>query len=85
MSSKAATSRLTVVVDRNTQSRPWCVAAASWWRARRAISTFRLRQLVPDHKRIVLDFTDLTHMDSSGIGTLVRLYVHAKSADAFWN
>ena len=37
-------------------------------------------QLLPGPKRIVLDFEHLTHMDSSGLGTLVRLYVHAKSA-----
>jgi anti-sigma B factor antagonist len=37
-------------------------------------------QLIPTSKRILLDFTDLTHMDSSGLGTLVRLYVSAKSA-----
>ena len=36
--------------------------------------------LVPGPKRIVLDCKKLTHMDSSGIGTLVRLYVHCKSA-----
>ena len=36
--------------------------------------------LIPTSQRILLDFTDLTHMDSSGIGTLVRLYVSAKSA-----
>jgi anti-anti-sigma factor len=39
-----------------------------------------VKQLVPEHKRVVLDFTELTHMDSMGLGTLVRLYVHAKSA-----
>jgi len=37
-------------------------------------------QLIPGCKRIVLDLTDLVHMDSSGLGTLVRLYVSAKSA-----
>ena len=37
-------------------------------------------QLIPGCKRILLDLTDLTHMDSSGLGTLVRLYVSAKSA-----
>jgi anti-sigma B factor antagonist len=37
-------------------------------------------ELIPSSKRIVLDLTELTHMDSSGIGTLVRLYVSAKSA-----
>ena len=36
--------------------------------------------LIPESKRIVLEMTELTHMDSSGIGTLVRLYVSAKSA-----
>jgi|SRR5579871_4772668 len=39
-----------------------------------------IRQLMPDSKRIVLDLTDLTHMDSMGLGTIVRLYVSAKSA-----
>ena len=37
-------------------------------------------ELIPGNKRIVLDMTDLTHMDSTGIGTLVRLYVSARSA-----
>ena len=37
-------------------------------------------QLIPGSKRIVLDLTDLTHMDSTGLGTVVRLYVSAKSA-----
>jgi anti-sigma B factor antagonist len=36
--------------------------------------------LIPDHKRIILDLTDLTSVDSMGLGTLVRLYVSAKSA-----
>ncbi len=39
-----------------------------------------IRELVPGCRRIVLDFTELTHMDSSGLGTIVRLYVSAKSA-----
>ena len=37
-------------------------------------------QLIPNTKRIVLDLTDLTHMDSMGLGTLVRLYVSTRSA-----
>jgi anti-sigma B factor antagonist len=40
----------------------------------------KVRQLIPDAKRIVLDLTDLTHMDSMGLGAVVRLYVSAKSA-----
>jgi anti-sigma B factor antagonist len=39
-----------------------------------------IKELIPGSKRIVLDFTELTHLDSTGLGTLVRLYVHAKSA-----
>jgi anti-anti-sigma factor len=37
-------------------------------------------ELIPTTKRIVLDLSDLKHTDSMGIGTLVRLYVSAKSA-----
>jgi anti-sigma B factor antagonist len=36
--------------------------------------------MIPSCKQILLDLTDLTHMDSTGLGTLVRLYVSAKSA-----
>jgi anti-sigma B factor antagonist len=36
--------------------------------------------LIPDTKRIILDLSDLKHTDSMGLGTLVRLYVSAKSA-----
>ena len=39
-----------------------------------------VKPLVPGPKRIALDSKELTHMDSSGIGTLVRLYIHCKSA-----
>jgi len=31
-------------------------------------------------RRIVLDLSDLTHIDSMGLGTLVRLYVSSRSA-----
>lgn len=40
----------------------------------------RVRELIPDSKRIILDLTDLKHVDSMGLGTLVRLFVSAKSA-----
>jgi anti-anti-sigma factor len=39
-----------------------------------------VRPLLPDHKRVVLDLSDLQHTDSMGMGALVRLYVAAKSA-----
>jgi anti-sigma B factor antagonist len=35
--------------------------------------------LIPQTKRIVLDLSDLKHTDSMGLGSLVRLYVSAKS------
>jgi anti-sigma B factor antagonist len=40
----------------------------------------KVSRLIPDCKRIVLDLTDLTHMDSMGLGSVVRLYVSAKAA-----
>jgi anti-sigma B factor antagonist len=36
--------------------------------------------LFPNHKRVILDLTDLSRVDSLGLGTLVRLYVSARSA-----
>ena len=36
-------------------------------------------QLLPTHQRVILDLSDLTQMDSTGLGTLVRIYVSAKS------
>jgi anti-sigma B factor antagonist len=36
--------------------------------------------LIAGSKHIVLDLTDLSYMDSMGLGTLVRLYVSAKSS-----
>jgi anti-sigma B factor antagonist len=40
----------------------------------------RVRELIPGSKLIILDLTDVSQMDSMGIGTCVRLYVSAKSA-----
>jgi anti-sigma B factor antagonist len=37
-------------------------------------------RLIPYSQRIVLDLTDLTHMDSMGLGAVIRLYVSTKSA-----
>ncbi|MDE3201825.1 MAG: STAS domain-containing protein [Acidobacteriota bacterium] len=41
--------------------------------------TAAVRPLVKSCKRVVLDLTDLTHMDSLALGTIVRLYVSAKT------
>ena len=41
-----------------------------------------VRELLPATKHVVLDLSELTHMDSMGLGTVVRLYVSAKAAGA---
>lgn len=37
-------------------------------------------KLIPESRRIILDLTDLSVMDSMGLGALVRLYVSAGTA-----
>lgn len=37
-------------------------------------------RLIPESKRIVLDLTELTYMDSRGLGTIIRLFVSARAA-----
>jgi anti-sigma B factor antagonist len=37
-------------------------------------------QLLPATKHLVLDLSELTFMDSMGLGTLVRIYVSTKTA-----
>ena len=39
-----------------------------------------VRSMIPHEKRIILDLTDLASMDSSGLGTVVGLYVSARQA-----
>lgn len=40
----------------------------------------QVRGMIPNERRIVLDLSDLAGMDSSGLGTIVGLYVSAKHA-----
>ena len=40
-----------------------------------------IRKLIPGAKVLVLDFTHLEYLDSSGIGAVVRIYVTAKGAN----
>jgi anti-sigma B factor antagonist len=37
-----------------------------------------VRTLIPESKRVVLDLTDVTYMDSSGLGAIVGIYLSAK-------
>jgi len=39
-----------------------------------------VKGLIPHAKRVVLDLTGLTRMDSMGLGAIVSLYVSAKAA-----
>ena len=39
-----------------------------------------VRPLLSTNQRVVLDLSDLTHTDSTGLGALVRLYVASKNA-----
>ena len=41
----------------------------------------QVRTLLHDAKVMVLDFPNVEHLDSSGIGAVVRLYVSAKKAN----
>ncbi|MFZ3263670.1 MAG: STAS domain-containing protein [Terriglobales bacterium] len=38
------------------------------------------RNLIAENKRLVLDFSDVSYLDSSGLGMIVGLYVSAKRA-----
>jgi anti-anti-sigma factor len=79
MSDPAATSHLTLDVHR-TGSVAVVRCSGRLVSGVNDLLTHEICQLIPCSKRIVLDLTDLTHMDSSGLGTVVRLYVSAKSA-----
>ena len=39
-----------------------------------------VKSLLSDSKTVVLDLTNVSYMDSSGLGTIVGLYVSAKAA-----
>jgi anti-anti-sigma factor len=39
-----------------------------------------VKALLPKKKRVILDLSELGYMDSSGLGTLVGLYISAKGA-----
>jgi anti-sigma B factor antagonist len=77
--SEAATSRITLDVDRSgdhivVRCRGMLVAGVNEY-----LYT-EVSPLIPGAKEIVLDLTELTHMDSMGLGSVVRLYVSAKSS-----
>jgi anti-anti-sigma factor len=38
----------------------------------------KVRSFIPEVKRIVLDLTDVSYIDSSGLGALVSIYMSAR-------
>jgi len=79
MPDQAAASLLTLAIDRSGNA----VGVRCSGRLVAGVNDrfyLEVSQLIPSSKRILLDLTDLTHMDSTGLGTLVRLYVSARSA-----
>jgi anti-sigma B factor antagonist len=78
MSNPSAATRLTVHIERSPEAalvrcHGELVAGVT------EILYREVRPLIPDTKRITLDFKALTYLDSMGIGTVIRLYVSAKS------
>jgi anti-sigma B factor antagonist len=43
-----------------------------------ALLKTEVKPLLLNKRRVILDLTDLTHMDSSGLGALVALYISSK-------
>lgn len=39
-----------------------------------------VKPLIPQARRLILDFTDVKHLDSAGLGAVVGLYVSARNA-----
>jgi anti-anti-sigma factor len=39
-----------------------------------------VKPLLPNKRRVILDLTELSYMDSSGLGALVGLYISAKKS-----
>jgi anti-sigma B factor antagonist len=79
MPDQAVASLLTLAIDRDDD----CAEVRCSGRLVAGVNDrlyLEVSQLIPSCKRILLDLTELTHMDSTGLGTLVRLYVSAKSA-----
>ena len=79
MSQEATPSRLTLEIERSGDT---AVVLCSG-KLVAGVNDFlysKVSELIPETRRIVLDLTDLTHMDSMGLGAVVRLYVSAKSA-----
>ncbi len=79
MSDQTAPARLSVDIERNGDA----AVVKCGGKLVAGVNDFlytEVRRLIPECRRIQLDLTELTHMDSMGLGTIIRLYVSAKAA-----
>jgi anti-sigma B factor antagonist len=79
MSNETAVNRLSVNIDRDGTT----AVVRCGGRLVAGVNDFlytEVHPLLPDCKRVVLDLTELSYMDSMGLGTVIRLYVSAKAA-----
>lgn len=79
MSEETAVSRLSVDIERDGSS----AIVKCGGKLVAGVNDFlytEVSRLIPDTKRIVLDLSQLAYMDSMGLGTIIRLYVSARSA-----
>jgi anti-sigma B factor antagonist len=78
-SNEAAPSRLSVDIDRTGDA----VVVRCGGKLVAGVNDFlytEVSRLIPESKKIVLDLTELSYMDSMGLGTIIRLFVSARSA-----
>jgi len=80
MSHAAAAPVLTIEIERCSASEVTVRCHGRLVAGATDILSSGVRPLIPESRRIVLDLSDLQHTDSMGLGTLVRLYVAAKSS-----
>src|SRR5512142_3005132 len=78
MSQAAANRSLAIIVERNESL---SVVRCSGRLVAGCTDAFQreIKPLIPEYRRIIVDMREVTHLDSMGLGTIVRLYVSAKS------
>src|SRR5208283_2836366 len=58
----------------------WFSAVVNWSRGRPALWPRRSSRWIPQTKRIIPDLSELTRMNTLGLGTIISLYVSATAA-----
>jgi anti-anti-sigma factor len=77
----ASTSELKLTIDRTpTEAIVHCAGTITSETTQSLKTT--VKPLFSESKSVVLDLTNVRYMDSSGLGTIVGLYVSAKASDS---